>query len=306
MGRGGGLGVLGLVLVVAAAGAAAASPATATPAASSARPSLLLGGTSAPPPSATLVAHHPPAPAPSRCCRWCNRYEFAFPIWVPGLTGTLASGDQEADVGGGNLGDALLESVDVTTSLEFAFVGRFEATVGRVYGFVDGYGAEIGNSIDFERVGTDDDLDVNISAFLARVGIGWEVGRWSLRGPGGCPSCLSLAPYLGTRWNQVGLEVGDADADRDWWDLLVGFVARWDVSRRFSLRLQADAGFGAERPERTSWSASIEAHWRIGRHFGLFLGYGVLDQDYAQGTGGSRFVYDLTLYGPTLGFTIPL
>jgi hypothetical protein len=304
MGRMGAFGVFGLVLALAAAREAAASPGPGTaPPATAGRSALLLTPASAPPPAGTLAARRPPAPAPrSRCCRRCNRYEFAFPIWVPGVTGTLAAGTQEADVGGGNLGDALLESVDVTTELEFAFVGRFEATIGRWYGFVDGYGADIGNALDFENVGTDDDLDVNVTALFARLGVGWEVGRWATSG---C-SCLTFAPYLGTRYSHVGVEVGDADADGEWWDVLVGFVARWEISPRFAVRLQADVGFGAEEIERTSWSASIEAHWRLGRHFGLFLGYGLLDQNYAEGSLASRLVYDLRLYGPTLGFTIPL
>ena len=87
-------------------------------------------------------------------------------------------------------------------------------------------------------------------------------------------------------------------------DGIVGFEARWSPHPRWMFRTLADVGGGVDEGSRFTWAASLEAHYRFSRLFSMFVGYGVLDVRYDRTRNGERFVVDVTIAGPQLGFTL--
>lgn len=257
-----------------------------------------------PPPAATDVVGAEPglvvaceALPRCACCAPRSRFALSLPVWVPGVTGTLATGTQEAETEG-NLVDKLVN--DVVTELRFAFVGRVEFLSNRWWGMVDLFGATLGSEIDW-RVGTGQ-TDVELDALIGRVALGYE--GWRLP-TGGCRgACVTITPYLGLRGYHLDLSINGVGQDRTWVDMIGGVEVRWWLSPRWSLRLLADAGFGPwEEGSEYSWTAGLEVHWRVSRWFSIFAGYNVLAVKYDLDS-GNRFLVDLTLAGPQLGFGI--
>ena len=50
-----------------------------------------------------------------------------------------------------------------------------------------------------------------------------------------------------------------------------------------------------------TWNVSALVHFQPWKYASIIAGYRVLDQDYEDGTGLSRFKYDMRLAGPVLG-----
>jgi hypothetical protein len=221
----------------------------------------------------------------------------SLPVWIPGVTGSLATGTQEAEAEG-DLFDKLVD--DVVNELRFAFVGRVEWLTHRWWGMVDLFGATLGSEVDW-TVGTGR-TDVELDALIGRAVVGYEAWRLPT---GGCKgACLTITPYLGLRGYHMDLSINGEGQDRTWVDMIVGVEARWWLSPRWSLRLLADGGFGPwEEGSEYSWTAALEVHWRISSWFSIFAGYSVLDVKYDRDA-GNRFLVDVTLAGPQLGFAI--
>lgn len=236
--------------------------------------------------------------ASSPCC--CDRFRasLSLPIWVPGVSGTLATGSQEV-----NSSSKLLDRVlarETISELKFAFVGRVEASWQRWRFLADAYGATVGAGTEWKFLGTETETELQV--VVGRAVVGYEVWR---RPADRCArECASLAPYVGVRLWDVELAIEDESASRSWVDGLVGLEARWSPHPRWMFRLLADVGGGIDAGSRFTWSASAEAHYRFSRRFSMFLGYGVLDVHYDRGDGGDRFVVDVTIAGPQLGFTV--
>ncbi len=234
----------------------------------------------------------------SSCCGPRGRLDLSLPIWVPGVTGTLATGTQEASTDGGFF-DRFVLVKEAITELEFAFVGRVEGSWKRWWGLVDGYGARIGSDVDW-TVGNST-TSVKLEVLIARAVVGYEA--WRVPAFGRCDSCITFTPYAGVRYFDVDLTVNNAQGSSDWLDGIVGLETRWWISPRWNVRVLADIGTGIDDGSEYCWTAAAEVHFRLARWCSLFAGYSVLGVKYDRNT-ANRFVVDVTLAGPQLGFTI--
>ena len=118
--------------------------------------------------------------------------------------------------------------------------------------------------------------------------------------------------YAGVRLNSLGVRLEGFDAignrvegsrTRSWVDPLVGVRAVVPISDKFEFGFLADiGGFGMGSDIAAQVWPTIG--WRMGRNSKLLAGYRVIHTDYRAGEGASRFVYDITTFGPTLGVNI--
>jgi hypothetical protein len=246
----------------------------------------------------------PPAPSPRSVVgdatpTWARRSAFtvSLPVWVPGVTGTLATGTNEASTDGGFF-DRFVLAKDAVTELQFAFVGRLEGTWRRWWGMADLFGARLGSEVDWERL--DQDTDVELEALIARAVVGWQA--WCAPAYGCAGARIAFTPYVGVRRYDVDLRVNAAQGSRDWIDAIVGLELHWWISPRFTLRVLADVGTGIDGGSDHVWSLAAEVHYRFTRCFSVFLGYSALDVQYDR-TQGDRFLMDITLAGPVLGLS---
>ena len=237
------------------------------------------------------------------CCRLpCWDFEAEVPLWIPGVSGTLATGDVSVDTDG-PLGDAVDGLFDVQSELRFAFVGALGVKHRRWRLTFDGFGAKLGAGITF-RLSDGTIVDGSMQAVIARGRLAYELGRFPFV-LGGCPACFTWAPYVGARYYSTSLDFTlqrgrTVDSSENWWDPLVG-VEMGLLWGRWGARGMADVGgFGVGSD--LSWWASLEVEYRFNTWFSLFGGYSWLGVDFQDGSGPGRYVWDITLSGPVLGF----
>jgi hypothetical protein len=115
----------------------------------------------------------------------------------------------------------------------------------------------------------------------------------------------------------AGVEIGDLDVSRsiavarsgsvDWVDPLVGVRIRHQLAPGQELALRGDiGGFGAG--SQFSWNLmagySFVLCAKDGVTYSGLLGYRLLDVDYKQGSGRTRYEYDVLQHGPLSGLTV--
>jgi hypothetical protein len=230
-----------------------------------------------------------------------NSVDLTIPIWVPGVSGTFASGGTDVSTDG----DALRDLAESTTSLEFAFMGRVDARLCRwiVYG-------------DVFQVMLDETLETTVDGADASGGVEALVGRLlggyrviDHRPLGGC-SRLDVDLLAGARvyYAEVSLDEPETlsiQADETWIDPLIGVRARLDLPGPVDVQVLGDiGGFGVG--SELSWSLTLEASWRVSRLLSILVGYSWLSIDYDVGGDGDRFVFDLAIHGPQIGLTFHL
>jgi hypothetical protein len=93
----------------------------------------------------------------------------------------------------------------------------------------------------------------------------------------------------------------------DWVDPFVGARVRHQLAPGKELEVRADiGGFGAGSD--FSWQALATYNWQLCTTGGYvidgYLGYRALSVDYAQGSGKTRYEYDVLQQGPVTGLTI--
>ena len=233
-------------------------------------------------------------------CPWQGtEWRISVPVWVPGVTGTFASGGVTVDSERG-LEDVLDKFTDVTSGLEFAFVGGVSGRWGR-WGFaVDVFGMSLDNT-----------LSLKIGQALATGTISAVIGRAYARyrwkdtfvdlGFLGRRRFSSEA-YAGARayWLKVDAQaVGGALTARDsdfWVDLMLGMNANLHLTRKLALQAEGDVGgFGVG--SELAWWLSARLDYRFTSWFSMSLGYQWLDIDYR---GDRGLDVDIRLSGPTL------
>ncbi len=243
-------------------------------------------------------------PAACACDRW--QFRASIPIWIPGITGSFATGSTSVSSGGSLFDFAGLADrfLDVATGLEFAFVGSLGASRGRWSLDIDGFGATVGSTLTVKSSGADAEID--LTAFIGRAMVGYRI----VDGPLGCGTCgerrLTADVYTGIRVYHVNLELDTGTSDdkgsSDWIDPIIGLRAKWDLSARWTAAAEADiGGFGVGSD--FVWSASASIGYRFTSCFGMRLGWSILDIDYSIGSGSKNFEFDVRFSGPTLAFT---
>jgi hypothetical protein len=252
---------------------------------------LLLG-------SATAMAQETPAPAPERERYGSSSVALTIPLWIPGVSGTLASGGHNLDF---NRPEDPGESRGTTASaLQFAFLGRADMRFDRGLIYGDLFTLTVDRSTDFEL----DRLDArgSATATVARLMGGYRLVEGD-HSPG--TTAFDVDLLAGMRYYYAHTEVTQPaalafDVSKDWVDPIIGGRLSIDFAGPFDLWLLGDiGGFGAG--SKLSWSATIAGTWHFSRHFALELGYTALSIDYSIHS--SRFEYQLDLYGPQLAIS---
>ena len=227
-------------------------------------------------------------------CGW--RHEVSIPLWVPGVTGTLATGNLEVGADGGATGIDLGDAVD--SGLQFAFVGSYRAQYRRWVLYADAFGVRVRGSTRFEfRDGRP--ADASLGAFVARLVGGYRLIEHSFRTPWCTTSCLTLDAYAGARFYHARVRILDAKESRLWVDPIVGFHTETALTQDVSFLLNADVG-GFGIGSEFAWSATAAVKWYFNHWGAVALGYSFLDVDFVRTVGPATFRFDIRLQGPQL------
>ena len=107
------------------------------------------------------------------------RFSVALPIWIPGVSGDLASGDVEIFTDGDS-DDVLGELFDGSLSFQFGFVGAFTAEYRKWFFAVDAFGASLGSAVTF-RLTDNTIVEGSMFSIIGRAVVGREI-RYQLSG----------------------------------------------------------------------------------------------------------------------------
>ncbi len=119
---------------------------------------------------------------------------------------------------------------------------------------------------------------------------------------------LALAASLDTGDLVIsGDRVIDRSGSVDWVDPVVGGRIRYNLAPGQDFMLRGDVGgFGAG--SQFSWNALAAYSFVFAKRDGVtysgILGYRALSADYEQGSGRTKYVYDLVMHGPITGLTV--
>ena len=86
----------------------------------------------------------------------------------------------------------------------------------------------------------------------------------------------------------------------DWWDPIVGAIVSVPISKKFSFNVHGDIG-GFDVGSSLTWQAFPYLNWQISRRCSVQAGYRLIYNDYTQGSGLSKFRYDVLAQGPQSG-----
>ena len=124
--------------------------------------------------------------------------------------------------------------------------------------------------------------------------------------------CDYFEALAGARYNNLGANLSvsgplvtprAASGTVDWCDPIIGGIVQVPLSRKFSINVHGDiGGFGVG--SYLTWQAYPYLNWQISRRCALQAGYRWLFIDYSQGSGTSKFRYDILEQGPQIAFTL--
>lgn len=91
------------------------------------------------------------------------------------------------------------------------------------------------------------------------------------------------------------------DRTQTWFDPFIGARASLPAGRKWLFVLRADiGGFGVG--SNFAWQIYPIVSYRFSKLFGLAIAYRALSMDYESGSGADLFKYDVTTFGPEIGF----
>jgi hypothetical protein len=250
-------------------------------------------------PCAPCAPPPPPNPCDDPCCYACPRWHLTIGAWVWGLDGQLGDEDNETDIDS-DWTDTL-ENLD---SLEFALNARLRVEWGKWAVTVEVDGADVEDTVDFERLGVAVDGEASIWTLQAQLGYRFAGGHM---GCGPCRPSYCIEAYAGFRawWVDTEIEpqgstvpLPTLDADESWIDPIVGLRAEFRWPNGWSLLAEGDiGGFGIGSD--FSWHLLAAVGYSFNDHVQLSLGWKVLDVDYDD----DGFVFDVQMSGPFVALT---
>lgn len=217
-------------------------------------------------------------------------WEFTLAPYLlfPHMNGRLAIGDTEADVDVGP-GD-IFERLDFGAMLYLELANQdWSVALDVIY-------MNLGERGMTPITGRDIEVDLKQTAVQAQALR--RVAAWAEVGLGG-----RLSSIDGTLTIEPGeiLPGTERIKTETWLDLLIAarFVipdaGKWDVGVRGDI-----GGFGIGSD--FAWQVFPFAGYRFSRLFELLLGYRAIGMDYESGEGETLFVYDMSIFGPQIGF----
>jgi hypothetical protein len=210
-------------------------------------------------------------------------YTLAPYLWAAGLDGTIGKGPASAEV------DASF--ADVFENLELGGMIHFEAEGDRWLILADGLFIGLGQSSDRPRA------DVDVDQAQLELAAAYKAGkRFELLVGGRYTSLEAEVDIFGP----VGLRIQE---DHDWLDPFVGARLRVPVGGTWTVTARGDVGGFGVGSELT-WNAAVHLAVRTSDNLSLAFGYRFLDVDFEEGSGLTRFVYDVQTHGPQVGVGI--
>ncbi len=213
-----------------------------------------------------------------------NKWTFDVSLYglAVGMSGDISVGPVNADINAG--------FDKIWDNLEFGAMGRLRIGYDR-WGFATDIiymglqGSKNGVTAEMDQWMVEPTLSYRVSKYFEPfVGVRYNNLSGEIRGPGVLPS-----PRIPT-------------GTQDWWDPIVGANASLALGKGLSLNLRGDVGgFGVGSD--LTWQIFPYVGWQFARWGSLELGYRWLDMDYENGSGASRFKYDMLNQGPQFGFT---
>ena len=258
--------------------------------------------------------------------RPASQWTFNFTTygWLPWMSGdvTIKGRSLEVDIAPNQVIDALdWSGLPMWMSYAEARNGRLTLFNDIVYAKLDGSGdfAKSGRAGIATLAGS---VKADYEQATIEVGAAYEV--WA-GGPPGSTGFTGLDVLAGGRyWHQetdvsADVEVGIVglpssggrvfarSGSVDWVDPFVGARMRYQLAPGQDVVVRGDiGGFGAGSD--FSWQALATYNWQICTTGGYvidgYLGYRALSVDYSQGSGNTKYEYDVLQQGPVTGLTI--
>jgi opacity protein-like surface antigen len=197
------------------------------------------------------------------------------------MDGTTAIGPVEVDVD--------LSFSDIMDKLEFGAMAHYRGERDKL---------SLGLDVIYMGLGSD------------RPGIAeTDVDQWMVEGTAGWRLTDAIEVFGGVRYNDVaaridlfGPQLASFSKSEGWFDPIVGARLWLPLAGSFSGILRGDiGGFGVGSD--LTWQLGAHLRYAFSNSFSALVGYRYLVVDYETGEGQSRFVYDMTIQGPTLGLS---
>lgn len=260
--------------------------------------------------------------------------DFATYAWLPWLSGNVAVRGRPLDVE--------LSPGDVIDALDWSgipvWMSYMELSNGRFALFNDIVYSKLAGSDSFEAtrqgriatLGLSGNVEADYTQTTIELGAAYEVWssaaavageRTSLDVLGGgrywsqevnvsadVAATLNVAGPLGiVDLERSGSRVLAQSGSVDWIDPFIGMRLTHDFAPGQTLMVRGDiGGFGAGSD--FSWQAMANYNWQMLRNdryaIDAFVGYRALDVDYSEGTGNTRYEYDVLQHGPVMGMTM--
>lgn len=151
------------------------------------------------------------------------------------------------------------------------------------------------------------DVDVESTQTIMELAGFYRVCTWATGSAQ--ESFLTVDVLGGARYNRLTGTIGlvapgrsiSVGGVREWCDPFVGARIAWQPTEKLSFFARGDVGgFGLHGSSDCAWQVTAAGSYGLTDHCFLELGYRVLATDYEEGSGSSRFVYDVTMHGPYL------
>jgi hypothetical protein len=212
-------------------------------------------------------------------------------LWMVDMEGDLGIGPVDSEVN--------VPFSDIFDNLETVFTVHFEATHRSNWGlFFDYSYLDIGGSGPGPLgLGT---INIDMTSTIVEVGGLYRIenGPHNFDMLGGVRYTklepdLTITPPAPAPGQKFGLS-------EDWYDPIVGVRYIYDFGNKWMFSARGDiGGFGVGCD--FTWNVVALVHFQPWKNVGFIAGYRALDQDYEDGSGSSRFAYDMRLAGPLLG-----
>ena len=253
-------------------------------------------------------------------------YQFTPYGWTPWVQGDSTIKGRDFNV--------YASPVDVLEHLDFAWMSYMQARKGPLTLFADViYVDESTSGSVFSSRSLGQRISASLGAALSadyrfwsvEAGGIYEAMRWRSRQDAGAPDTV-LEMLGGARYWHQELDVDVALAGTvnfdgltvsgnraiassggvDWVDPFIGARLRWQPAAGEEVALRGDiGGFGAG--SKFTWQALATYNWLLCTRGALtldgYLGYRALSVDYEDGSGTSRYVFDVVQHGPVIGIT---
>jgi len=228
------------------------------------------------------------------------QYEFTIYGWLPSIDGSLK---YEVPPGsGGNVG---VDASDILDSLNFVFMGIFEARKSKLSFGLDLVYMDVSNSKNTDiTIGPGEGVPLTVSA-----GLGLK--SWLVTGIVGYDLVQTDRTFMavigGVRYLDLSADLditidgplpptpppANLSGSNDFWDGIIGFRGAFMLNEKWYIPYYADIGAGDSN---LTWQLYAALGYKF--HWGdIKLGYRYLEYDQDD----DKFVQDLKFYGPVVG-----